>query len=212
MPLDLSVLMEEKISSRLKKSIDTFFTANEFYEDDYCYSSADEEIALDVYINSEPEKDEIWSDGEIEVIGFAPMTEIVLESRQNRKSHELNYQMAKQLANLVNGVIYDSQVAVFYDYRGKPYACLRTDNKFEEYGAGASVFMDGMNIASDVIDEMEDNGWVQVLKCEMCGAELQDDDDTYCEDCKATMGGGAAAHHMAEQIWKNEKKDDAESE
>lgn len=51
-----------------------------------------------------------------------------------------------------------------------------------------------------------DRGAQEVGRCEICGAELLEGDDTYCEDCMVTMGGGGAAHHMAEEIRKAKKK------
>ncbi|MBA7689437.1 hypothetical protein ES703_97944 [subsurface metagenome] len=153
MSLDLSVLMEKKISKRLLGSVNTFLTVNGFVKGDYGYSHVDDEISLNVYIDLEPEKDD-YSDDQLTVaIGFVPMTVISLESRHDFESHQSNYHFAKQLAKLVDGVIYDHQVGVIYDFEGKPYACYRTDGDFKEYGAGAELFMQGLRIAKDTLGE-----------------------------------------------------------
>ncbi len=46
----------------------------------------------------------------------------------------------------------------------------------------------------------------QIDKCEICHTELHDEDDTHCERCMLVMGGGGAAHYMAEQIRKARKE------
>jgi len=146
--------MKKKISKRLLGSINTFLTVHGFYKDEYGYCHGEDDISLDVYTNMEPEKDDYWDDdGLIDAIGFVPMTEISLESRHSIESHQSNYHFAKKLAKLVDGVIYDPQVGVMYDYEGKPYSCYRKDDKLEEYGAGTDLFMQGLGVVKDLLDE-----------------------------------------------------------
>ena len=44
------------------------------------------------------------------------------------------------------------------------------------------------------------------MKCKICGNKLAPGEETYCEDCAATMGGGGSAHYMAEQIRKERRE------
>ena len=135
MSLDLCVLMPNRISKPLLKSVNDFLLVRGFYKDKYCYVS--EATNIEVYVTKKPEKEDYWDDeGLAEAVGFMPMTELVLESRHTLESHRASYILAMLLAKLVDGVIYDPQVAVMYDPDGKPYAHYRTDDMLEEYGGG----------------------------------------------------------------------------
>jgi hypothetical protein len=158
MSLDLSVLMPERISERLAKSVDDFLIENGFYEDvhifenNYVYRCRGDGINIDVHVDLKPEEDEYWGDGEDEAIGFMPMTEFMLEARHSEKSFKASYLLAKGLAEVVNGVIWDHQVGVVYDSDAKPYANFRTDDKVEEYGAGMDLFMDAVGCVKDILN------------------------------------------------------------
>ena len=159
MSLDLSVLMNKKMSKDLIQVVDNFLIENGFVKDEYGYVAANENISLDIYCEFTPEKDDWWDDVDelIAKIGFFPKAEIVLESKHAQASHIVNYQTAQRLAAIVGGVIYDYQVGVLYDSDGKPYACHRTDGEFEEYGAGIGMFMAAVGIVKDILDT-ESNG------------------------------------------------------
>jgi hypothetical protein len=156
MSLDLSVLVKRKISPRFQKSVHNFLMVHGFFKDEYCYSFADENFSVDVYINLEQEEDDSWEAELIDEIGFVPVTQLSLESRHNPESHALSYHFAKELAKLVDGVIFDRQVAVLYDCEGRPYACYRTDDKLKPYGAGAELFEEAVSLVRDLVHEIKD--------------------------------------------------------
>jgi hypothetical protein len=60
MSLDLSVLMSEKMSKALLKSVHEFLAVNGFDKDKYGYRSEREGISVDVYINRKPGADGYW--------------------------------------------------------------------------------------------------------------------------------------------------------
>ncbi|MBW2164283.1 MAG: hypothetical protein JRF43_07565 [Deltaproteobacteria bacterium] len=153
MSLDLSVLMNKRMTKKFMEAVESLLRENNFHKDEYGYVSAKEDVYVHIYVNLAPEKDEWWDDMDelVGVIGFFPKAEISLESRHTKESHTTNYVLAGQLAKLVNGVIYDYQVGVLYDSDGKPYACHRTDDEFEEYGAGMSLSMAAVGIVKDVL-------------------------------------------------------------
>lgn len=83
------------------------------------------------------------------------MTDIGLESRYTRESHEMNYRVAKELAKIVGGVIYDNQVGVVYDSDGKPFAHCKTGDRFDKYGSGVHIFMEAVGIFNDIMELKE---------------------------------------------------------
>ena len=155
MSLDLWVLKKDKISKELMMSIREFLTENDFIEDEYSYCSSNKDICVDIYIEQSPENDELWDDMDelIDAIGFFPKAIIPCDSKHTEESHLTNYSLAKQLAKLVDGVIYDHQIAVVYNSEGEPYASCRTDGKLEEYGSGISMFVNAVKSTEKIFKE-----------------------------------------------------------
>ncbi len=151
MSLDLSVLIDKKLTEQQMQSVCDFLKANGFCKDRHGYHAEADNIALDVYPDSDPEKDEFWTEDPPSVIWFAPKTDIGLESRHNRESHEMSYRVAKELAKIIGGVIYDNQVGVVYDSEGRSIKHCKAGNRFDEYGSGIDFFMGAVNIFSDII-------------------------------------------------------------
>lgn len=151
MSLGLSVLVDKKQTEQQMQSVYDFLQANGLCKDQYGYHAEAENIALDVYPNSDPEKDEFWTEDPPSVVWFAPKTDIGLESRHNRESHEMNYRFAQELAKIVGGVIYNNQVGMVYDADGKPFDHCKTNDRFDEYGSGMDLFMRGVGLFSAII-------------------------------------------------------------
>lgn len=151
MSLDLSVLVDKKLTEQQMQSVCDFLQANGFCRDRYGYHAEADNIALDVYPDSNPEKDDFWTEDPPSVVWFAPKTDIGLESRHNRESHEMNYRIAKELAKIIGGVIYDNQVGMMYDSDGIPFDNCKTGDRFDEYGSGMGLFIRGIGIFGDII-------------------------------------------------------------
>jgi hypothetical protein len=153
MSLDLSVLVDKKLTEQQMQSVYDFLQANGFCKDRYGYHATADNIALNVYPDSDPENNDFWTEDPPSVVWFAPKTDIGLESRHNRESHEMNYRLAKELAKIVGGVIYDNQVGMVYDADGKPFDHCKTGDRFDEYGAGMDLFMRSVGLFSAIIGE-----------------------------------------------------------
>lgn len=151
MSLALSVLVDKKLMKPQMKAVCNFLKANRFCKDRYGYHSKADNISLDVYPDSDPEKDDFWKEDPPSAVRFAPKTDIGLESRHNRESHEMNYRLAQELAKIVGGVIYDNQVNKVYDSNGRPLDHCKEGNRFDEYGSGIDFFMGAVRIFSDII-------------------------------------------------------------
>ena len=155
MTLELSVLLDKKLTKLQLKSVCDFLQANGLCKDQYGYHAEAENIALDVYPISDPEKDDFWTEEPPGVVWFVPKTDIGLESRHTLESHEMNYRVARELAKIIDGVIYDNQVGMVYDADGKPFDHCKTGERFDEYGSGMDLFMRGVKIFSDIIGEKQ---------------------------------------------------------
>lgn len=151
MSLDISVITDRKITEERMKTVIGFLLANQFRQDEYGYHSIKENIYINIYISSEPEKDEFWTDGPPTVVWFTPQFEIALESLHTRESHETSYRIAKELAALLDAFIYDNQVGVVYNSDGKPCDYYRTGKVYEKYGAGMDLFMSLVDSIKDII-------------------------------------------------------------
>ena len=154
MSLTLSVLSDKRLSGAQLTSVCDFLLANGFRKGEYGYHAEADNISVDVYTDSDTETDEFWTDDPPDVVRFFPMTDIGLESRHNRESHEMNYRLAKELAGIIGGVIYDNQVGMVYDSDGKPLEYCRTGGRYDEYGSGAGLFLRGVSMFSDIIGKM----------------------------------------------------------
>jgi hypothetical protein len=149
--LDLSVISDNRITSEQMKAVNDFLLANKFSRDEYGYSSDDVDLSIHIYLETEPEKDEFWSDGPPSVVWFMPLTEIAFESMHNRESHEKSYRMAKESARLLHGFIYDNQVGTVYDSEGNSCDHFKTGKACEQYGAGMELFMRCVGTFQDIL-------------------------------------------------------------
>jgi hypothetical protein len=153
--LDLSVITDKKITDERMKSVIEFLLANRFRQDEYGYLSEKDNLFISLYIDMEPEKDEFWTDEPPKVVWFTPLFEIALESRHNRESHETSYRIARELAKLLDGFIYDNQVGVVYDLDGQPCDHHGTGERFEKYGAGIGPFMGVVGMMKDILESKQ---------------------------------------------------------
>jgi len=151
MSLDLAVITDKKLSKEQLKEISEYLREIEFHKDRYGYHAAQENISLDLFIDVKPETNEYWTDEPPKVVWFTPLTEINLESRHSRKSHEMSFRTAKKLAKIIGGVIYDNQVEAIYDANGKPCDHFKTGEKFEKYGASINLFMRSVGMLEDIL-------------------------------------------------------------
>ena len=152
MSLDLSVIIDKKITDEQMNSFIDFLQAHRFRQDAYGYVCEEDNLSINIYIVTEPEKDDFWTDGPPKVVWFTPLFEIALESMHNRESHEINYRLARELAKILDGFIYDNQVGVVYDSDGQPYDHYETGKSFEKYGAGISLFMGFSGMMKNILD------------------------------------------------------------
>ena len=151
MSLNLSVITDKKITDELLKSVIDFILVNQFRQNEYGYHSGKDNICINIYTDTEPEKDEFWTDGPPTVVWFTPRFEIALESLHTRESHETSYRIARELATLLDGFIYDNQVCVLYDSDGQPCDHYRTGKVYEKYGAGIDLFMGFAGMMNDIL-------------------------------------------------------------
>jgi hypothetical protein len=150
--LDLSVIIDKKITDEQMNSFIDFLQAHRFRQDEYGYVCEEDNLSINIYIVTEPEKEDFWIDGPPKVVWFTPLFEIALESMHNRESHETNYRLARELAKILDGFIYDNQVGVVYDSDGHPYDHFETGKSFEEYGAGIVLFIGFAGMMKDILD------------------------------------------------------------
>jgi hypothetical protein len=68
--LDLSVLVDKKLTEVQLKSVCDFLQANGFFKDEYGYRSEANNISLDVYPDSDPEEDDFWTEDPPSVVWF----------------------------------------------------------------------------------------------------------------------------------------------
>lgn len=151
MSFNLSVITDKKITDVLLKSVVDFLLADQFRQDENGFHSEKDNICINIYTDTEPEKDEFWNDGPPAVVWFTPRFEIALESLHTRESHETSYRIARELATLLEGLIYDSQVCVLYDSDGQPCDHYRTGKVYEKYGAGIDLFMGFAGMMKDIL-------------------------------------------------------------
>lgn len=153
MSLDLAVITDKKLSKEQLKALSEFLKANGFRKDRYGYHAIQENITLDLFIDFRPEKNEFWTDEPPKVVWFTPLAEITLESRHTRQSHQMSYRIAKKLAKLVGGFIYDNQFGTVYYPNGRPCDHFKTGEKFEKYGAGTDLFMKSVNLLESILNQ-----------------------------------------------------------
>jgi hypothetical protein len=141
--MNLSVLMPRKISEEAREAVDRYLIDEGFRRGEGGYSSDSRDDFLAITIDPEPEKDLYWTHTSSEVVWFIPMTEIVIESKFTEESHTNNYGLARKLAGMVRGVVYDHLVDVVYNAEGKPFEKYGLGESLAEYGAGITLVMTG---------------------------------------------------------------------
>ena len=151
MSLDLAVIADKKLSRRQLKALSEFLKANRFRKDRYGYHATQENITLDLFIDLRPENNEFWTEEPPKSVWFTPLADISLESRHTRQSHQMNYRIAKKLAKLIGGFIYDNQFGIVYDPKGRPCDHFKTGEKFEKYGASINLFMRSVGMLEDIL-------------------------------------------------------------
>ena len=134
--MNLSVLMAHKITGDTARTVDEYLLTHDFRKEEpgTRYSRKDPDLVI--YFEHAPEHDMAWRYTPEEVIWFVPMTEIVLESRDTEESHRLNYAVAKQIARLIKGVIYDHLAGAAYNAEGMPFERYGMGETLPEYGSG----------------------------------------------------------------------------
>jgi len=137
--MNVSVLMTRKITDSLQESVHEHLMTSGFERDDHGYHCTTQGITIEIQIETQPEKDTYWIYGPVEVLWFIPETEIALEAKYTEESYKSGYQMAKQLADIVRGVIYDHQVGVVYSSEGEPFETCGPREQLAEYGTGMEV-------------------------------------------------------------------------
>ena len=151
MSLDLAVITEKKLSRRQLKEVSEFLRARGFCKNRCGYHASQLNISLDLYIDLKPEKNEFWTEEPPKSVWFTPLADISLESRHTRQSHQMSYRIAKKLAKLVGGFIYDNQFGIVYDPKGRPCDHFKTGEKFEKYGASINLFMRSVGMLEDIL-------------------------------------------------------------
>ena len=134
--MNLSVLVPHKVSDDTARRLDTCLCTNDFRKEGAQYRHVRKDIDLVIYYEPAPEYDMAWQYIPEEVIWFVPMTEIVIQSKETEEAHRLNYAVAKQVARLVSGVIYDHLVRAAYNAEGIPFERYGLGERLPEYGNG----------------------------------------------------------------------------
>ena len=152
MSLDLMVVMKERMSKGLKDRVHSLLIKEGFKKDKYGYSSTDDHVSLDVGYSTAANIRWYWTDSILLAdLGFIPKAEIHLESRHTKLSHVTSYRLAKKIASIVEGVIYDPQVGNLYNCRGE---ALKEGGKRErafKYGAGTELFMKSVGLVENIL-------------------------------------------------------------
>ena len=120
-----------------------------YAEDDFGFTGSTNNLDVDISVHTKFELDDYWGEEEFDAIGFTPKSEINIASRHTKESLLESYRIAKSLAKVVDGLIYDHQVCVIYDSSGKPRGHNRTDGSYEAFGAGVNLFMDSVATIRD---------------------------------------------------------------
>jgi len=146
------VVMKERISKSLRKEIHALFIKERFKKDKYGYYSTDDHVSLDVCYSTAADIRWYWTDSVLlATLGFTPKAEINLESRHTQLSHVTSYKLAKKIASLVDGIIYDPQVGEFYDHHGKRLIKAKKGERVFKYGSGTGMFMMSVGLVEKMV-------------------------------------------------------------
>jgi len=137
--MNLSVLMPRKISEEQRNMVDALLTGYGITWEGMRYIDTEGETDIEIWIHNDPENDLFWIQGPVVVVWFIPMTEIELISKAGDKAYRECYRLAKDIAGIVNGVIYDHKINVVYSAEGEPIDLLVVDRILPEYGRGVEI-------------------------------------------------------------------------
>lgn len=150
------VVMKERMSKSLREEIHALFIKERFKKDKYGYYSTDDHVSLDVCYSTAADIRWYWTDSVLlATLGFTPKAEINLESRHTQLSHITAYKLAKKIATLVEGIIYDPQVGMLYDHHGKPLKESKRIKGIFKYGGGMGLFMKCVGLVKELVTEKD---------------------------------------------------------
>jgi len=153
MSLDLMVVMKERLSKDLKSKVHSLLIKERFKKEKNGYYPTDGNISLDIYYSTVKDIQWYWRDSALlKDLGFMPKAEVNLESRHTEISHLTSYRLARKIATLTAGIIYDPQVGEFYDYNGKPSKQGGRRRAFK-YGSGTALFIKAVGIVDALTKE-----------------------------------------------------------
>jgi len=146
------IVIKDRLTNDLKKMVHDLLIQEGFEKGKYVYSLFNEYINMDVSYSTAADIHWYWHDMDdlISVLGFMPKSEINLSSRHTQLSHFTSYKLAKKIATLIGGFVYDPQVGELYDCQGKPLKQSRKERVFK-YGSGTALFMKSVGLVSDIV-------------------------------------------------------------
>jgi hypothetical protein len=160
MSLDLTVMMRNPLSKNLFTSLLALLGKEGFEKErlgtSFFYESTRKNIHITIYLNKKPLKDddEYWKGAYEDGTGvdFLPKATISLESRHTNRSHLKVYSLAKMLARLVGGLIFDHQMYTAYSPRGVPLC--ESEDKIEtlRYGTPIAPFMEAVTQVKQIFN------------------------------------------------------------
>lgn len=153
MSLDLMIVRKDRISRSLKKEVHALLVKEGFEKGQYVYNPISDQINIDVSYSTAADIRWYWHDMEDlpEALGFMPGTSINLSSRHTQLSHVTSYKLAKKIASLVEGIIYDPQVGELYDHHGKRLIKNEKGKRVFKYGDGTDLFMKSVGTVRNIL-------------------------------------------------------------
>lgn len=152
MSLDLMIVMKERMPKILKDKLHALLIEERLKKDKYGYYSAEDDVSLDVCYSTAADIRWYWTDSVLlATLGFTPKAEINLESRHTQLSHITAYKLAKKIASLVDGIIYDPQVGELYDHHGKLLKKGKKGERVFKYGDGTDLFMKSVGLVEKIV-------------------------------------------------------------
>jgi hypothetical protein len=153
MSLDLIIVMKERIARVLKNEVHALLVKEGFEKGKYVYNSTSDQINIDVSYSTAADIRWYWRDMDnlLGILGYMPGSEINLSSRHTQLSHVTSYKLAKKIASLVDGIIYDPQVAELYDHHGKSLKKEKKGGRVFKYGSGTGLFMRSVGLVEKIM-------------------------------------------------------------
>jgi hypothetical protein len=153
MSLDLMIVKKDRMSKDMRNKVHELLIKEGFEKGKSVYTPNAEQTNIDVCYSTAAGIRWYWHDMDdlIEILGFMPKSEISLSSRHNQLSHVTSYKLAKKLASLVDGIIYDPQVGELYDHHGKPLKKGKRRGRAFKYGAGTELFMGSVGLVEKIL-------------------------------------------------------------